>query len=125
HRVAQGTTADTLTGPFKVTVPPTLPGNLMKLTISHPSSNTITSISDDHANVWTAGATTTDNTNGETPQVRYVGLAATGTSALTIAFSKAMVDNDVAQFSYDEVSGIAASACGDGGSGASGGQGEL
>jgi hypothetical protein len=125
NTVAQGTTADTLTGPFKVTVPPTLPGNLMKLTISHPSSNPISSLTDDHSNAWTVGATTTDNTNGETTEVRYVCGAATGTSVLTIAFSNAMVDNDVAQFSYDEVSGIAASACGDGGSGSSGGQGVL
>jgi len=29
----------------------------MKLTISHPSAKTITSISDDHSNPWITGAT--------------------------------------------------------------------
>jgi hypothetical protein len=114
-----------LTGPFIVTVPPTLPGNLMKLTISHPSAKTITSISDDHSNTWTTGATTTDSSNAETTEVRYVCGAATGTSVITVGFDQAMVTGDVVQFSYDEVSGIAASACGDGSSGSSGGQGVL
>ena len=123
--VALGTGTDTLTGPFKITVPPTLPGNLMKLTISHPSAATISSISDDQSNTWTAGASTTDTGNGETTEVRYVCGAATGTSVVSVAFSNAIVDGDVTQFSYDEVSGIAASACGDGNSGSSGGQGVL
>jgi hypothetical protein len=123
--VALGTGTDTLTGPFKITVPPTLPGNLMKLTISHPSSITISSVTDDHSNTWTAGATTTDNTNGGTTEVRYVCGATTGTSVITVAFSNSIADGDVTQFSYDEVSGIATSSCGDGSSGSSGGQGVL
>jgi len=114
-----------LTSPFKVTVPPTLPGNLMKLTISHPSAKTITSISDDHSNPWITGATTTDSSNAETTEVRYVCGAATGTSVITVGFDQAIVTGDVVQFSYDEVSGIAASSCGDGSSGSSGGQGVL
>jgi hypothetical protein len=125
NTVALGTDTDTLTGPFKITVPPTLPGNLMKLTISHPSSATISSITDDHSNAWTAGATTTDSTNRETTEVRYLCGAATGTSVITVAFSEAIVNGDVTQFSYDEVSGIAAASCGDGNSGSSGGQGVL
>ncbi len=125
NTVALGTGTDTLTGPFEITVPPTLPGNLMKLTISHPSTAAIASISDDHLNIWTAGASTTDAGNAETTEVRYVCGAATGTSVITVAFDNAIVDGDVAQFSYDEVSGVAASACGDGGSGSSGGQGVL
>ncbi len=123
--VALGTGSDVLTGPFKITVPPTLPGNLMKLTISHPSDKTITSLTDDQSNTWMTGATTTDRTYAETTEVRYVCGAATGTSVITVAFSEAITDGDVAQFSYDEVSGIAPSACGDGGSGSSGNQGVL
>ena len=123
--VALGTGTDTLTGPFKITVPPTLPGNLMKLTVSHPNSATISSITDDQSNTWTAGATTTDSSHAETTEVRYVCGAAAGTSVITVAFSNAIVDGDVAQFSYDEVSGIGAASCGDGDSGFSGGQGIL
>jgi hypothetical protein len=123
--VAFGTYPDILTGPFIVTVPPTLPGNLMKLTISHPSAKTITSITDDHSNTWITGATTTDSTNAKTTEVRYVCGAATGTSVITITFDQAIVAGDVVQFSYDEVSGIAASSCGDGSSGSSGSQGVL
>jgi hypothetical protein len=123
--VADGTYPDTLASPFNVTVPPTLPGNLMKLTITHPSAKTITSISDDHSNTWQSGATTTDTFNGATTEVRYVCGAATGTSVIAINFNQAMVSGDVVQFSYDEVSGIAPSACGDGGSGSSGSQGVL
>ena len=123
--VALGTGSDVLTGPFKITVPPTLPGNLMKLTITHPSPATVSSITDDQSNTWTTGATTTDSENDETTEVRYVCGAATGTSAITVAFSKAITDGNVAQFSYDEVSGIAPSACGDGGSGSNGNQGVL
>ncbi len=123
--VALGTSSDVLTGPFKVTVPPTLPGNLMKLTISHPSAKTITSLTDDQSNTWTTGATTTDSENAVTTEVRYVCGAAAGTSVITVAFSEAITDGNVAQFSYDEVSGIAPSACGDGNSGSSGNQGVL
>ena len=123
--VSMGTGTDTLTGPFQITVPPTLPGNLMKLTISHPSAATVTSVTDDHSNTWTVGATTTDTSNNEITEVRYVCGAATGTSAISVAFSSAIVDGDVAQFSYAEVSGIAASSCGDGSSGSSEGQGIL
>jgi hypothetical protein len=123
--VADGTYPDILTGPFIVTVPPTLPGNLMKLTISHPSAKTITSISDDQSNTWLTGATTTDDVNAVTTEVRYVCGAATGTSVITVGFAEAMVTGDVVQFSYDEVSGIAASSCGDGSSGSSGSQGVL
>jgi hypothetical protein len=123
--VADGTYPDTLSSPFNVTVPPTLPGNLMKLTITHPSAKTITSISDDHSNTWLAGATTTDTFNEATTEVRYVCGAATGTSVIAINFNQSMVSGDVVQFSYDEVSGIAPSACGDGGSGSSGSQGVL
>ncbi len=123
--VSLGTGTDTLTGPFEITVPPTLPGNLMKLTISHPRAATITSIGDDQGNTWTTGSSTTDNSNAVTTEVRYVCGAATGTSVITVGFSQAIVDGDVTQFSYDEVSGIAPTACGDGGSGSSGGQGIL
>ena len=123
--VAHGTYPDILTGPFIVTVPPTLPGNLMKLTISHPSAKTVTSISDDHSNAWVTGATTTDSSNAVTTEVRYVCGAATGTSVITVGFDQAIVTGDVVQFSYDEVSGIAASSCGDGSSGSSGSQGVL
>ncbi len=123
--VALGTGSDVLTGPFKVTVPPTLPGNLMKLTISHPSAKTITSLTDDQSNTWITGATTTDTVNAETTEVRYVCGATAGTSVITVAFSEAITDGDVTQFSYDEVSGIAPSACGDGSSGSSGNQGVL
>ena len=123
--VALGTGTDTLTGPFRITVPPTLPGNLMKLTISHPSTAAISSITDDQSNTWSAGATTTDTNLAETTEVRYVCGANTGTSVITVGFSNAIVDGDVAQFSYDEVSGIAATSCGDGNSGSSGGQGVL
>jgi hypothetical protein len=123
--VANGTGTDTLTGPFRITVPPTSPDNLMKLTISHPSPATVLSITDDHSNTWTTGATTTDKSNGETTEVQYVCGAATGTSVISVVFSNAIVNSDVVQFSYDEVSGIAPSACGDGNSGSSGGQGVL
>ncbi len=125
NTVALGTGTDTLTGPFKITVPPTLAGNLMKLTISHPSGTTISSIADDHSNTWVTGASTTDTSNTETTEVRYVCGAATGTSVVTVAFSNSIVNGDVTQFSYDEVSGIATSSCGDGNSGANGSQGTL
>ncbi len=123
--VALGTGSDTLTGPFKITVPPTLPGNLMKLTISHPSTVTVASVTDDQSNLWATGAATTDTSNAETTEVRYVCGAAAGTSVITVAYSNAIVDDDVAQFSYDEVSGITPSSCGDGASGSSGGMGVL
>ena len=73
NTVALGTGTDTLIGPFKITVPPTLAGNLMKLTISHPSRMTISSIADDHSNTWVTGASTTDTT---TPRRQRLDMSA-------------------------------------------------
>jgi len=106
-----------LTAPIHFFIQPSLASNTLVLTLMHPSTYTVSSISDDQSNSWSAGATTTDATNGLITEYRYVCGAATGTSHIQINYTATMGTNDQVYFSEDEFSGIATSSCSGGTSG--------
>ena len=101
---------------FHIWVHPSLEHNLLKLTISHPTINSISSISDNNANAWSTGAIATGSYL--TTEVRYVCGAPAGGNAITITLASAITISDIMQVSYDEYSGVDTSSCSDGTSGA-------
>ncbi len=115
--MALGNLNDTLTTPVYIRVQPSLASNLLKLTITHPSAKTISSIVDNNSNTWATGATTTDATNGVTTEIRYVCGAGAGVNDIHITLSATLILGQIFQVSYDEISGIATSSCSDGTSG--------
>jgi hypothetical protein len=105
-RPAQPLEAD---GPlFKFWVRPSLAGNLLVLTITHPGI--INTIADAGGNTWTAGASTKGSEY--TTEVRYVCGAPAGSGGeIDITLAAAITDNDLMQVNYDEYSGVAGSVC--------------
>jgi hypothetical protein len=127
HRdtVAYGTSGDTLSPPFNMWVQPSLPNNLLKLTITHPSEITIGPIVDNNNNTWANGAGVTDPINANTVETFYVCGAATGVNALQIPWTGDLEPFSLVQISYDEISGISTSSCSDGASGTHNVQGAI
>ena len=125
HRdtMAIGNLTDTLTTPFYIRLQPSLAGNLIKLTMTYPSAKSVTAIASYNqagtatGDTWTAGTTYTDTTFATTTDIRYVCAATTGTAEIRVTFSATFGIGDLGHFSYDEISGIASSSCGDGGTG--------
>lgn len=123
--VAVGTAENEKPNPFKLTVQPSGAGNLLTFTVTHVSSKTVT-ISDNNSGKWQSAATTTNASDEIETEVRYVCGAAGGTNVITIQLSAPPAPGEVLQFSYNEVSGIAAASCLDGaGTGANGLTGAL
>lgn len=125
HRdsVAQGINNPAITTPFFFRFQPSLANNLIKFTVSHPSSMTISTIASFNqagsatGDTWSTGATVTDATDGYVSEIRYVCAASTGTAEIRLTLSTTVGISDLVQMSYDEVSGIATTSCSDGTSG--------
>ena len=118
--VSDGTVyGETLQG-FKFPMVPSSPGNLLIFTVTHVSDKSIT-VTDNNNGNWQTAVTTTNTTDGEETEVRYICGATPGTNLITIQLSQPAEHDEILQFSYSEVSGIAPAACLDGaGTGANG-----
>ena len=117
--VGLGASSDTLTSPFYVRVQPSLPNNLLVFIATYPLADTFT-MSDNNGNTWATGANTSDSADGTATVVKYLCAAGAGVSTIEPSFSGTVSANDIVQFSYYEISGIAASSCSDGSSSANG-----
>ena len=109
---------------FKFSMVPSSPGNLLIFTVMHVSSKTITVTDNNNVN-WQSAVTTTNASDGEESQVLYICGATAGTNLITIQLSQAAAHDEPLHFTYDEVSGIAPSACLDGTAAANGLQGTV
>jgi len=96
---------------FKFWVRPSLANNLLVLTITHPG--TISSIADAGGNTWANGPSAV-GTNDTTDVLYVCGAAAGSGGEIDITLNAAIGTNNLMQVSYDEVSGVATSACNDG-----------
>jgi hypothetical protein len=117
--VSDGTASGETLQDFKFPMVPSSAGNLLIFTVTHVSAKSLT-VSDNNGGNWQTGVSTTNAVDGETTEVRYICGAAAGTNLITIHLSQAAAHDEVLQFSYSEVSGIAPSSCLDGASGANG-----
>ena len=117
--VAAGTAENETPNGFRITTVPSSPGNLLTLTVTHVSTKSIT-VSDNKSGNWQSAVTTTNAGDQIETQLLYVCGAAAGTNVVTIQLSEPPAPSEVLQFSYNEVSGIAASSCFDGAAGANG-----
>ncbi len=122
--VAAGTAENEVPNGFRITTVPSSPGNLLTLTITHVSTKTVT-VSDNNGGNWQSAVTTANAEDQIETQLFYICGAAAGTNVITITLSVPPAPAEVLQFSYNEVSGIAASACLDGATGANGLTGDL
>ena len=122
--VAMGTAENETLNGFKVTTVPSSPGNLLILTVTHVSTNTIT-INDNNGGNWQSAVTTTNAGDQIETEMRYICGAATGTNVITVQLSAPPTPGEVLQFSYNEISGIAPSSCLEGATGANGLTGDL
>jgi hypothetical protein len=122
--VAAGTAENEKPNPFEITTVPSSPGNLLTLTVTHVSSKTV-AVSDNKGGKWQSAVSTTNAADQIETQLFYLCGAATGTNVFTIQLSAPPAPGEVLQFSYNEVSGIAASSCLDGAAGANGLTGDL
>jgi len=117
--VGDGTAYGETLQDFKFPMVPSSPGNLLIFTVMHVSSKTIT-VTDNNSGSWQTAVTTTNSSDGEESEVRYICGAKAGTSLITIHLSQAAAHDEPLHFTYDEVSGVAASACLDGTAAANG-----
>jgi len=96
---------------FKFWVKPSQANNLLKLTITHPG--TIDSITDAGGNTWESGASAIGASY--TTEIRYAcGAPANSGGEIDIMLSAPILIGDIMHVSYEEISGIATSACSDG-----------
>jgi len=109
---------------FKFPMVPSSPGNLLIFTVMHVSSKSIT-VTDNNNGSWQNAVNTTNASDGEESQVFYICGATAGTNLITIQLSQAAAHDEPLHFTYDEVSGIAPSACLDGTAAANGLQGTV
>lgn len=117
--VADGTAYGETLQDFKFPMAPSSPGNLLVFTVMHVSSKSIT-VSDNNGNSWQTAVTTSNSSDGETSELLYVCGANAGTNLITIHLSQAAAHDEPLHYTYDEVSGVAASACLDGTAAANG-----
>jgi hypothetical protein len=89
---------------------PSSPGNLLIFTVMHVSSKSIT-VTDNNNGNWQTAVTTTNAADGEESEVHYICGATAGTNLITIQLSQPAVHDEPLHFTYDEVSGIAPTAC--------------
>ncbi len=117
--VADGTAYGETLQDFKFPMEPSSPGNLLVFTVMHVSSKSI-SVTDNNNGAWQTAVTTTNTADGEESESLYICGATAGTNLITIHLSQPAVHDEPLHFTYDEVSGIAPSACLDGTAAANG-----
>jgi hypothetical protein len=122
--VGAGTAENETPNGFKIATVPSSPGNLLTLAITHVSTKTVT-VSDNNGGNWQSAVTTSNTGDAIETELRYVCGAAAGTNVVTIQLSEPPAPGEVLQFSYNEVSGIAALSCLDGAAGANGLTGDV
>jgi Bacterial Ig-like domain (group 3)/Bacterial Ig-like domain (group 2)/MBG domain len=109
---------------FKFPMAPSAPGNLLIFTVMHVSSKSIT-VTDNNNGSWQTAVTTTNAADGEESELLYICGAKAGTNLITIHLSQPAAHDEPLHFTYDEVSGIAPSACVDGTAAANGVKGTV
>ena len=122
--VGDGTAYGETLQDFKFSTEPSSPGNLLIFTVMHVSSKTIT-VTDNNNGNWQTAVTTTNSSDGEESQLLYICGATAGTSLITIHLSQPAAHDEPLHFTYDEVSGVAPTACMDGTAAANGLQGTV
>ncbi len=122
--VGDGTAYGETLQDFKLSMEPSSPGNLLVFTVMHVSSKTIT-VTDNNNGSWQTAVTTTNASDGEKSELLYICGAKAGTNLITIHLSQAAAHDEPLHFTYDEVSGVAPSACLDGTAAANGLQGTV
>jgi Bacterial Ig-like domain (group 3) len=122
--VGDGTASGETLQDFKFPMEPSSPGNLLVFTVMHVSSKTI-AVTDNKNGAWQTAVTTANAADGEESELLYICGATAGTSLITIHLSQPAVHDEPLHFTYDEVSGIAPTACLDGTAAANGLQGTI
>ena len=122
--VGDGTAYGETLQDFKFSMVPSSPGNLLIFTVMHVSSKPIT-VTDNNSGVWQTAVTTSNTSDGEESEVRYICGAAAGTNLITIHLSQPAAHDEPLHFTYDEVSGVAPTACLDGTAAANGLKGTI
>jgi Bacterial Ig-like domain (group 3)/Bacterial Ig-like domain (group 2)/MBG domain len=117
--VGDGTAYGETLQDFKFPMVPSSPGNLLIFTVMHVSSKSIT-VTDNNGGSWQTAVTTTNSSDGEESDLLYICGAASGTNLITIHLSQPAAHDEPLHFTYDEVSGVAPSACLDGTAAANG-----
>ncbi|MFP5230951.1 MAG: Ig-like domain repeat protein [Acidobacteriota bacterium] len=117
--VADGTAYGETLQDFKFPMEPSSPGNLLIFTVMHVSSKAIT-VTDNNGGAWQTAVSTTNTADGQESEILYICGATAGTNLITIHMSQPAVHDEPLHFTYDEVSGIAPSACLDGTAAANG-----
>jgi hypothetical protein len=117
--VGDGTAYGETLQDFKFPMVPSSPGNLLIFTVMHVSSKSIT-VTDNNNGNWQTAVTTTNAADGQESQVLYICGATASTNLITIHLSQPAVHDEPLHFTYDEVSGIAPTACLDGTAAANG-----
>jgi hypothetical protein len=108
--VAYGTAWGETLQDFKFPMVPSSPGNLLVFTAMHVSSKSIT-VTDNNNGSWKTAVTTTNAADGQESELHYICGATAGTNLITIHLSQPAVSGEPLHFTYDEVSGVAPSAC--------------
>jgi hypothetical protein len=122
--VADGTAYGETLQDFKFPMVPSSPGNLLVFTVMHVSSKSIT-VTDNNNGSWKTAVTTTNASDGQESDLLYICGATAGTNLITIHLSQAAVHDEPLHFTYDEVTGVAPTACLDGTAAANGLQGTV
>jgi hypothetical protein len=122
--VGDGTAYGETLQDFKFPMVPSSPGNLLIFTVMHVSSKTIT-VTDNNNGAWQNAVSTTNSSDGQESQVLYICGATAGTNLITIHLSQPAVHDEPLHFTYDEVTGVAPSACLDGTAAANGVKGTV
>ena len=117
--VGDGTAEGETLQDFKFPMVPSSPGNLLIFTVMHVSSKSIT-VTDNNNGNWQTAVTTTNTADGQESDLLYICGAAAGTNLISIHLSQPAVHDEPLHFTYDEVSGIAPTACLDGTAAANG-----
>ena len=117
--VADGTAYGESLQDFKFPMVPSSPGNLLLFTVMHVSSKTIT-VTDNNNGSWQTAVTTANAADGEESDLLYICGATAGTNLITIHLSQPAAHDEPLHFTYDEVSGVAPTACLDGTAAANG-----
>ena len=122
--VADGTAYGETLQDFKFPMVASSPGNLLVFTVMHVSSKSIT-VTDNNNGSWKTAVTTTNASDGQESDLLYICGATAGTNLITIHLSQPAVHDEPLHFTYDEVSGVAPSACLDATAAANGLQGTV
>ena len=117
--VGDGTAYGETLQDFKFPMVPSSPGNLLIFTVMHVSSKSIT-VTDNNNGNWQTAVTTTNAADGQESELLYICGATAGTNLITIHLSQPAVHDEPLHFTYDEVSGVAPTACLDGAAAANG-----